>query len=412
MKGTKVKSGLFIMPRSSSAWDGAEALWITLAGWATASERAGFKTKILTTDKLDDPINIYNYPIKRKQYKRISYPILKKITPSFLKVFIKDIKLFIYKRQKHNYNSFSHFDTTNLKFIWEQHDLFYSPGHKIARKFNIPLLKKLDAPLIWESRKWGVKRYIWGRILEQFVEKPNLLKADLILCVSKEVYDKCISLGIPENKLTISSMAVDPTLFKSRGKNQQIIDDYLLQDKFVIGWVGSFRNFHGLDLLVRAFAKIVKNYPETVLFLIGDGQEHRNIKDLINKLNIRDHVILTGKQPFHKIPQFISAFDIAVVSARSKEEFHYSPMKLREYMCSGIASLAPNAGEIPNIFSDKENIRLYNAGDIMNIADKLEELMLDVDLRLKIGENGKKYINTCCTWDIELARVFSKIGLD
>src|SRR5690606_37514562 len=137
----------------------------------------------------------------------------------------------------------------------------------------------------------------------------------------------------------------------------------------------------------------------------GDGFERATLTQLVSDLDLGDSVIFAGRQPFAKIPKIISVFDIAIVSARSAEGFHYSPMKLREYLAAGKPSIAPRAGEIPETFRDGVHLLMYEAGDIEDIAEKMGMLLGDAALMRRLTEGAAEYVRGNGTWDVELTRV-------
>ncbi|SKC82961.1 glycosyltransferase family 4 protein [Ohtaekwangia koreensis] len=395
---------IFIMPRSSSDWAGAEALWITVAGWAAAAARALGDAYVLTTDRIAKPDEVIHYPLAARNIKQGRQGQLSRWIPLMLITLIKDLLLWRKSRRKSNYSYPLPFNAEHINFIWEQHDLFPGPGREMANKYKVPLITYVHAPQVWESAKWGVNRFVWGWFLEKFVEAPALKRSDLVACVSQEVADKLEKMGIPKNKILISPMAVDPYLFKKNQDAKSLKESLRLSNKTVIGWTGSFRNFHGLDLLVKAFNQVHQSHPDTSLLLVGDGFEKVNIEKLVEELEITDAVVFAGRQAFAQIPSFVSIFDIAIVSARSSEGFHYSPLKLREYLAAGKATLAPRAGEIPSLFMHGETVMLYTAGEINDMATKLTELISNVEFREEISKRGMEYILSNGTWDFELQK--------
>ncbi|NJW53460.1 glycosyltransferase [Salinimicrobium oceani] len=394
------------MPRSSSAWEGAEALWITAAGWAVAAEQILGKAVVVTSDKISKPKEVYNFPLIREKNRRKAR-VWEQFIPVFFKIFYHD--LLTWKKNR-NWGIIEKLEVEreDVKLVWEKHDLYKGPGRKLADELGVPLISYVHAPVVWEASRWGVKRFFWGRFLEN-LEAKNLRKADIVAVVSEEVRNKVLKMGVPANKIIISPMAVDISLF-SKGYSEHILDELKLEDKFVIGWTGSFRNFHGLDHVIKAFKKVVTEHSHARLMLIGDGAERLRSEDLVDALNIRDKVIFTGRKKFRDIPCLISLFDMAIVSARSAEEFHYSPLKLREYMAAGKPVLAPKAGEITSTFKEGESIKLFDAGDINSIRQGITFFLEDPESRKRIACNGYNFIKIAGTWEIEVKKALKKIG--
>lgn len=402
-------TAIFIMPRSSSSWEGSEALWITAAGWASAAKRKFGNAIVVTSDRIAEPSEVWNYPLNQKSGRQVAKRRYSYF-PSFCRTLFNDLvvckNLMDWKLLKSDL-----LQGKNPAFVWEKHDLFFGPGKKLSQKLNVPLISYVHAPVVWEASKWGVKRYWWGKWLER-LEAQSLRKADLVAVVSEEVKEKVMTMGVAEEKILISPMAVEPQLFsENKQLSQEINEAYKLKDKFVIGWTGSFRKFHGLDHVIKAFKKVSDKHPHTILMLVGDGAERQNSERLVKKLGIHDKVIFTGRLKFLEIPQYISLFDVAVVSARSGEGFHYSPLKLREYMAAGKAVLAPNAGEIPSTFQDEQNVKLFNAGNIESLKNGMLFLIENDDKKQEIAQNGKQKILGSGTWEQELEKAMNFLDI-
>lgn len=396
-------AGLFIMPRNSSAWRGAEAMWVTVAGWAAAAERKVGAAWVLTTDRIASPSEALQYPLGDGKQ---ANPRRRALIPTILVTLLKDLRLWLHSRRGSNYRY--RLPAEHVAFVWEQHDLFPGIGYLLARRFGVPFIMYVHAPQVWESAKWGVRRPGWGWLLER-LEARSIKRADVVACVSSEVRDKLVEMGVPTEKVIVSPMAVDLSLFKPGAGAEDLRRKFGLQGRRVIGWTGSFRSFHGLDILVHAFEKVHARFPDTALLLVGDGFERATLTQLVSDLDLGDSVIFAGRQPFAKIPKIISVFDIAIVSARSAEGFHYSPLKLREYLAAGKPSIAPRAGEIPETFRDGVHLLMYEAGDIEDIAEKMGMLLGDAALMRRLTEGAAEYVRGNGTWDVELTRVLEKL---
>ncbi|MFD2514258.1 glycosyltransferase [Pontibacter locisalis] len=399
----------FIMPRSSSDWKGAEGLWITTAGWAAAGERRFGEAYVLTTDRAAKPAEVVKYPIVREGGSHRSF--FKRLTKFFPQAFItlvNDILLWRTSKEDKNYEFSYPGDGKRVALVWEQHDFFPGNGYRLAKRNNAPFVIYVHAPQVWEAKKWGVKRPIWGKLLEK-MESRSLRRADAVACVSSLVAEKLESMGVEKEKIVVSPMAVDPFLYLKLDTTD-IEEEYNLKDKFVIGWTGSFRSFHGLERLVETFQKVHQKLEKAHLFLVGDGEELSKIKNMVKELGLENAVSFPGRMSFERMTKFVHVFDVAILSARSASDFHYSPLKLREYLKAGKATLAPNAGEVPQMFKNDVHLKLYQLDDVEGTANILLNLSKDPDERDKLGKEGRKYILENGTWDVELKKVMEKLS--
>ena len=161
----------------------------------------------------------------------------------------------------------------------------------------------------------------------------------------------------------------------------------------MIGWSGSFRAFHRLDILIEAFAKVMAAAPNARLLLVGDGQERQHIEALVRARELDTSVVFTGKVSHEAVPTYLRAMDIAAIPAGADSDFHYSPLKLREFMACGVPTVAPQLGEMGREFGEEATpVQTYRPGDVDGFADEIIRLVEDRSaLRRTLGEQSYAY---------------------
>jgi glycosyltransferase involved in cell wall biosynthesis len=184
-----------------------------------------------------------------------------------------------------------------------------------------------------------------------------------------------------------------------------------VDDCFVIGWVGSFRRFHGIELAVDALALLRSTVPEAVLLLVGDGFERAAIEQHVNQLGLSAAVRFAGQVANESLPRVLRAFDVAVVTAREGQSFHYSPLKLREYMASGLPVVAPRIGEMARILDDGNDALLYPPGDADALARQLATIYSDRTSAAQLGAAARSFVLSGSTWDNRLSEVCDALGI-
>ncbi|MHA1251979.1 MAG: glycosyltransferase [Candidatus Helarchaeota archaeon] len=150
----------------------------------------------------------------------------------------------------------------------------------------------------------------------------------------------------------------------------------------------------GVDILVEAFSKVSKVYPDLKLYLIGDISNKREFDKLFNKLkrlNIYNNVIFTGKVNRDEIPDLLTRAKLLLLSRpdniQAKGGF---PTKLGEYLATGKPVVVTKVGEIPFYLKDRVNAFLAEPDSSEAFANKILEALNDYNFAKKIGENGKK----------------------
>jgi glycosyltransferase involved in cell wall biosynthesis len=404
----KNDTAIFVIPRSSTAWKGNEAGWITAAGWASAGEQLWGHAIVATTDGVFSPAESMLFPRPVRQVgssKGSPVKSIRKFVPELLITAYKDFNLRRSKPKVWPVERADVLKTKHVRLVWERHDLFPGIGRKLADQFGVPLVTSVEAPAVWEAAKWGVKRPVWGSLLEKQVEAMSLKRSDLVSCVSDEVRDKVISMGVDPKKAVVCHNRVNSTVFHPGVNGAEVYKNFNLIHKKVIGWTGSFRGFHAIDTLVHAFKLVHEKCPDTVLMLLGDGLEFEKIQALVRELGLTHSVLMPGRQPVNRIPAFLVNFHIAVVTAQASQGFHYSPLKLREYLATGRAIIAPKAGDLPELFADKHDLLFYEPGDTVDLKDKILCLLEDAELHTKLTKNAVSLFEREGTWIHELKKV-------
>jgi glycosyltransferase involved in cell wall biosynthesis len=269
----------------------------------------------------------------------------------------------------------------------------------VARRARCPLVTFVDAPQVWEARRWGVTRPGWGPLLERYGERPSLLASDVVACVSDEVAAQVRRIGVASDRLVVTPTAVDARFADETTDSRAALG---LDDAFVVGWAGTFRRFQGVDVVVDAFATFHRSRPSARLLLVGDGAERAHVESLVVGAGLADVTCFTGAVAPRDVPRHLRAMDVAVVSARLGEGFHYSPLKLREYLACGRAVVAPRVADTAGFLTDREHALLYDPGDATQLTAALTDLAGDDQLRARLAAGGRALVLATATWDVRL----------
>jgi glycosyltransferase involved in cell wall biosynthesis len=245
-------------------------------------------------------------------------------------------------------------------------------------------------------------------VLERFGERPQLVASDVVAVVSDEVAVEVERLGVDPRRVLVSPMSVDadrfsPEISDAAARRRLGVRD----DAFVVGWTGSFRRFHGLELAIDALARLRRDGVDAELLLVGDGAEREGIRDHARLLGVADAVIFAGAVTHDDLPELLAAMDVTVVTARAGEGFHYSPLKMREYMAAGRPVVAPAVGDVARTITDSVDGLLYEPGDAAGLAQQLRRLHMDADLRRRVGDSGRQLMVRTGTWRVQLDRLLA-----
>jgi glycosyltransferase involved in cell wall biosynthesis len=149
----------------------------------------------------------------------------------------------------------------------------------------------------------------------------------------------------------------------------------------------------GVPILVEAFAKLLNKFPSFKLLLIGDNSNKNDIKDTIdsiNNFNLKDNVVFTGMVTREVMPRLLGNSRLLVVSKPDNEQNSGNfPIKVGEYLSTGIPVVVTKVGEIPKFITDGENGFLATPDSAESFYSKMYEALNDYNKARKIGMKGR-----------------------
>jgi glycosyltransferase involved in cell wall biosynthesis len=174
----------------------------------------------------------------------------------------------------------------------------------------------------------------------------------------------------------------------------------------VIAFVGGFQLWHGLDLLVESFARVLTECPQAKLLLVGDGPAREVVEAQIAKFELGNSVVITGLIPQSQVPKMLAVADIAVIPyPELPQELWFSPLKLYEYMAAGKAIVASNAGQIAEVIQNGQNGLLVESGDVEGLGNAIVALIKNPIERERLGNNAKQQALEQHSWKQYIRRL-------
>ncbi|MFQ5947476.1 MAG: glycosyltransferase [Acidimicrobiia bacterium] len=388
---------VFVLPISSGGRWGPSAPWITTAGWAAAAQRRWGGAWIVTPEGRLSPEEARDLATRPPERTKPRLGRWRRLVPQVVTTGLKDIRSRREARRFRDEVLAEGWDPSAVGFVWQRQVLFHTAGIDLARRCGVPSVLSVHAPLVREAASWGIKRPGWASLLERVGERPQLKAADVVACVSEEVAAAVTDQGVPEDKIAITPNAVDPDHFRPTDPEERLRGALGLDGMFVVGWSGSFRRFHGVDTAVRAVADLQDELRDLALLLVGSGYQQRKIQEVVDELGVR-RAIFTGTVPYRELPRYINLMDVALVLA-SGTEFHYSPLKLREYMACGRAVVAPLVGEATRLLREGVDALLVEPGNKDELVRAVRRLYEDDELRTRLGIAARDLAVREFSWD-------------
>jgi glycosyltransferase involved in cell wall biosynthesis len=289
-------------------------------------------------------------------------------------------------------------------FIYQRYNRFNWTGVLLSAVTGLPLALEFNGSEVWISTRWDPIGLLW--LLKRF-ESLNLRAADLIFVVSEVERRNLIEAGVSPAKIIVNPNGVDTDRFRPNCGGGEIRRALDLEDKTVIGFVGTFGPWHGATTLAEAATRI--NDPRQIchFVFIGSGEQRAQTESIIAASAV--NATFTGSISHEKVPAYLDACDVLAsphVRSTDGSQFFGSPTKLFEYLAMGKGIVASRLGQVGEVVIDGENGLLVEPGDADELAQAIERLAADRDLRERLGDAARKTAVERYTWRHNAARVF------
>jgi len=273
----------------------------------------------------------------------------------------------------------------------------YSPV-KVSQRTGIPFLIEADCPASYEKIAFQ-KFFRSTKWLLYLIENKEIMAGRAAFTVSNQIKDYFIGHGIPPEFMHVIPNGADPDRFSPDIPNDDIKHKYDLYDHTVLGFVGSFIYWHGIENLTNIIDKTLKAHKKVKFLMVGEGGPMKPmLEKFIADNELGDRAILTGFVPHADIPKYIAAMDIVLAPYPGLDFFYYSPVKIYEYMSSGKPVVTTRIGQIAEIIENRRNGFLTEPNDIGNIELIIQELLNEPELREKVGAAARKDVLEKFTW--------------
>ena len=290
-------------------------------------------------------------------------------------------------------------------FVYERYSLWSYSGMEYARAAGIPGMLEVNSPLIEEQERY---RVLIDRAGAERVAHKVFDDAMAILAVSDEVAGYLERFPMAAGKVHIIPNAVNPDRFCTSLQPSLPA----VPGTFTVGFVGTLKPWHGLPVLVEAFALLHRHFPNVRLLIVGDGTEKEKLLADLSSRNLMHKAHVTGAVAHGEVPGLLVSMDVAVAPYPKLSDFYFSPLKVYEYMAAALPVVASNVGQLGKLIVHGVNGLLVPAGDAVALAGALVCLRNEPALRARLGEAARAEMLNRHTWDGVVDRILGVVGLD
>ncbi|WP_298090004.1 TIGR04063 family PEP-CTERM/XrtA system glycosyltransferase [uncultured Sphingomonas sp.] len=277
----------------------------------------------------------------------------------------------------------------------------------VARRRNLPLVYEIRA--FWEDAavgngtgREGSARYRATRALETWACR----RVDAVAVICEGLKTDLIARGIDPAKLTVSPNGVDLGLFGTPvARDEALVSALGLEGAEVIGFIGSFYDYEGLDDLIAAMPRLVAARPSARLLMVGGGPMEAALRAQAAASPVAGAIRFVGRVPHDEVERYYSLVDIlAYPRKRMRLTDLVTPLKPLEAMAQRRLVAASDVGGHRELIRDGETGTLFPPDDPAALADALAALLASRGQWDERRNKGRKFVEDERNWSSNIAR--------
>lgn len=294
-------------------------------------------------------------------------------------------------------------------------DLLHAHSPVLTAMAALPVARRRKLPLVYEIRAFwedaavgngtgreGSARYRLTRMLETRAVR----RADAVAVICEGLRGDLIARGIAAEKIMVSPNGVDLELFGAPPPRDEALARALgLADAEVVGFIGSYYDYEGIDDLIAAMPALVARRPKAALLLVGGGPMEGALKAQAAASPAADRIHFIGRVPHHEVERYYSLIDIlAYPRKRMRLTELVTPLKPLEAMAQGKLVAASDVGGHRELIEDGVTGALFAPDDPAAIAQSLVGLFERRDLWPERRAAARAFVAAERNWASNISR--------
>lgn len=252
------------------------------------------------------------------------------------------------------------------------------PALWAARAFGLPVVYEIRA--FWEDAAAANGGSPAGSLKYRataWLETHAARSVDAVAVICQGLKDDLIRRGIPAAKITLIPNAVDVAHFSGgRPRDEALAQSLGLAGADVLGFIGSFYDYEGLDTLIAALPALLARRPNARLLLVGGGPEDQRLRALAQSQGLADKIIFTGRVPHGDVERYYSLVDVLVYPRKAMRLTDLvTPLKPLEAMAEGKMVAASDVGGHRELIRPGDTGTLFRADDPADLARVVADLL-------------------------------------
>ncbi len=279
---------------------------------------------------------------------------------------------------------------------------------RVGKRLGIPVIYEIRA--FWEDASVGNGTGREGSLrywLTKQLETHAVKSADAVAVICEGLRGDLIARGIDPAKITVSPNGVDLDLFGDPPPRDDALADTLgiAADDAVIGYIGSFYDYEGIDDLIAAMPALVAVQPKARLLLVGGGPMEAALKAQAAASSAAAQIHFVGRVPHQEVERYYSLIDIlAYPRKKMRLTDLVTPLKPLEAMAQGKLVAASDVGGHRELIEDGVTGTLFAPDNPTAIADALAKLLENRGIWAERRRTARIFVETHRNWSSNILR--------
>jgi glycosyltransferase involved in cell wall biosynthesis len=296
--------------------------------------------------------------------------------------------------------------------IYQRKCHFDLSGVLLSLWFRVPLVIEGNDSVV-EGVYWERTRLRW---IAARVERLQFAACSRAVSISQPLLETYARLGYDTNKIRVIFNGVDVDRFDTDSSRKEVPStrkNYgASAGTIVIGFVGTFGQWHGIQLLSKAIVELLQERQDVLFVLIGDGELRSTCEREVREAGVIDRVRFLGLVPAVNVPRLLAACDV-LVSPHSRSpdgrKFFGSPTKLFEYMAAARAIVASDLDQIGEVLEHEESALLFEPDSLPGFLAALRRVCDDQVLRQRLAAESRRVVSERYTWHANVSQVIEAL---
>ena len=280
------------------------------------------------------------------------------------------------------------------------------PALRVGKELGIPVVYEVRA--FWEDAAVDHGTTTEGSLryrLSHGMETYALRRAAHVFTICEGLRSDIVARGIPAAKVTVIPNAVDIEKFEPSGSPDEALKAKLgLAGATVLGFIGSFYAYEGLDLLLNALPRLLAQRPDVRVLLVGGGPQDAALKAQAAQLAVADKIVFTGRVPHAEVGRYYDLIDVLCYPRHSMRLTELvTPLKPLEAMAQGRLLVASDVGGHRELIRDGETGVLFKAGSADALATAVMGLFDQQARWSQLRTAGRTFVERERNWPRSVA---------